>query len=140
MVHITRTREPSDTIYYIDANTNFLRDERGLIVQDIEAIVNQVYNILATDIGERIFEPEFGSDLKRYLFSPTDETTGWLIEGEVTRALGRWMPRIEIIRNQTFATPYPDERYFEILIRYRIVNTGIFDTLSFNFSQGSSGF
>ena len=135
MAFITRTREPSHTVYYIDANTNFRLDDRDLLVQDIEAIANQIYNILATDIGDRVFEPEFGSNLKEYVFAPTDETTGWLIEGEITRALGRWMPRIEIISSQTFATPVPSERYFEVSIRYRIINTGIFDTLNFDFNQ-----
>ena len=137
MAFITPTREPSDTVYYVDANTNFLLDDRNLLVQDIEAIANQIYNILATDIEERVFEPEFGTNLKEYLFSPTDETSGWLIENEIVRSLGRWMPRIEVIRNQTFAIPYPNDRYFEVSIRYRIINTGIFDNLNFNFNQAS---
>ena len=135
MVFIAPTVEPNANPYYIDANTNYLLDDNPLLVQDLSAIANQVYNILSTDIGERIFEPEFGSNLKDFVFGPTDDTTAWLIEGEIVRALGRWMPRIEIIRNQTFAVPYPDERYFDVEIRYRILGLDVEDSLRFQFNQ-----
>ena len=98
MVFITPTREPGQQAQFIDLNTNFQRDDRGVLVSDYQAIANQIYNILATAVGERVFEPEFGSYLNDYLFSPTDETTAWLIENEIARALGRWMPRVTIIR------------------------------------------
>lgn len=138
MVFISPTRDPGNQPRFIDVNTNFGRYDRPLLVNDYDAIANQIYNILSTTIGERIFEPEFGSNLDEFLFSPTDVTTAWLIENEIYRALGRWMPRIEIVRNQTRAIPFPSERYFDVSIYYRIIGIESTDIISFRFFQAGA--
>ena len=131
MPFIVRNLEP-DNPYYSDINTNFRIDDKGLVVQDVNAIANQIYNILSTNIGERIFEPEFGSNIQNYIFDPTTEETAWLIENEIFRALNKWMPRIQIIRDKTRVYPVPNERYFNGEITYKIRGLNIVDTLSIN--------
>ena len=59
-----------------------------------EDIQEAVRLILMTNKGERMMEPEFGCDLRRYLFGTMDYTTRTELEQEVSQALIRWEPRI----------------------------------------------
>ncbi|MEG0780305.1 MAG: GPW/gp25 family protein, partial [Oscillospiraceae bacterium] len=50
--------------------------------------------ILLTGQGERMMEPDFGCNIRKYLFSYVDYTTRTQMEREVREALVRWEPRI----------------------------------------------
>lgn len=77
-----------------------------------------MYLILSTTPGERPMRPEFGCPLVDYVFSPADATTAGLISYEVTRALGRWEPRVEVL--DVTVTPDADESTLWIDIAYRV--------------------
>ena len=53
--------------------------------------------ILSTTPGERVMRPEFGCGIHDYVFATIDTTRLTLIEDEVSDALTRWEPRIELI-------------------------------------------
>jgi phage baseplate assembly protein W len=65
-----------------------------------EDIQQAVRLILMTGKGERMMEPEFGCDLRRYLFGTVDYTTRAELEQEVRQALIRWEPRITDVEVQ----------------------------------------
>ena len=48
-----------------------LKDIAGLY--DIESIKNSIANALLTSPGEKILNPEFGIDLRRFIFEPVDD-------------------------------------------------------------------
>jgi phage baseplate assembly protein W len=118
--------------YFVDVNTNYLVDGQPLILTDILALNNEIYNILSTVPGERVFEPEFGSEIIPYLFDPTDAMTAFKIEIELTRALQRWMPRIIVLRESTRAIPLNTYNGYDVVISYRI--TGLNITVNNNFA------
>jgi phage baseplate assembly protein W len=52
--------------------------------------------ILLTDLRERLRLPDFGGGLPRFLFEPNNVATYQTIKDRITRALGRWEPRIAL--------------------------------------------
>lgn len=107
-----------NVLTYSDINTSYHQDNKALNVYNLDAINNQVVNILTTPIGERPFEPEFGSILPTLLFEPISDVTSWSIETEIFEALGRWQPRIRIIQSQTRAIPDPKNASYLLFIAY----------------------
>ena len=60
-------------------------------------------NLLLTQVGERVGQLEFGSNLRALIFEPDDKNLPIKIEEEVTRATSRWLPYINIQNVQTLS-------------------------------------
>ncbi len=96
-------------------------DTRGRIElahqeQDIE---EAIYMILMTNKGERPMRPEFGSELSRLQFAPSDAATAGLARRYVQEALLRWEPRIDLVQVHANPDPASPSRLM-IDVRYRI--------------------
>lgn len=52
--------------------------------------------ILETTRRERVMRPDFGTDLRNFVFDTNSPATHRAIEDEVRRALGAWEPRIDV--------------------------------------------
>lgn len=76
--------------------------------------------ILLTEPGERVMLREFGGGLKRFLFAPNVVSTHRLIEEAITRALGRWEPRIRLDEVRVEAAE-DDEKAAIVTIHYSLV-------------------
>ncbi|OHV25758.1 baseplate protein [Parafrankia soli] len=89
----------------------------------VDELEQAMYLILSTTPGERPMRPEFGCPLADYVFAPADSTTAGLIAYEVTRALSRWEPRVDVVDVQV--TPDAVESTLWIDIGYRV--RGVYD-------------
>jgi phage baseplate assembly protein W len=56
-----------------------------------------IINILSTLKGERVGEPEFGSNLYKLLWSPLDDILVQEIRRETVEAIQRWDPYVQIV-------------------------------------------
>jgi len=72
---------------------------------DYKAISNSLQNIFNTSPGEKILNPAFGADLKRYLFEPVDETTAEIIGNVVVKAIKLYEPRVTLKNVEIIAQP-----------------------------------
>lgn len=61
-----------------------------------DAVRDNLVNLLKTETGERIFNPEFGLRLKKFLFEPVDETSAAAIQEEITSKVQRYLPIVQI--------------------------------------------
>jgi uncharacterized protein len=52
--------------------------------------------VLATQLGERLMLPQFGTDLAERLFDPNTAATHRLIHERIITALQRWEPRVVV--------------------------------------------
>jgi uncharacterized protein len=66
------------------------------LVSRTREIEEAIRIIIATSPGERPMRPEFGCGIHDYVFAQADGTTAGLIADEVTVALERWEPRVEV--------------------------------------------
>ena len=62
----------------------------------IEAVKNNVKLLLSTDKGERIFQPNLGIGLRRFLFEPITGETTLAIQNEIVDTFNFWLPFITI--------------------------------------------
>lgn len=65
-------------------------------VYDIESVLNSMVTAFTTSRGEKILEPEYGVDLRQYLFEPLNDAIIFDIESDITSRLPRFEPRIEV--------------------------------------------
>ena len=65
-------------------------------VDGMDLIRQSVETILDTNPGERIMLPTFGCGLRRFLGEPNSLSTRTAMEEEITAALDRWEPRIQL--------------------------------------------
>ena len=72
----------------------FQKDVQALY--DIEAIKTSISNAFLTSPGQKILNPEFGVDLRRFLFESVDVFTEELIKDDIENRLPDAEPRIEV--------------------------------------------
>ena len=64
--------------------------------KDAEAIKQSIMNILLTSRGERPFNPEFGGNLRAYLFENFDAVTQAAMENVIVNSLRNYEPRVRV--------------------------------------------
>ena len=65
-------------------------------VKDNAAIAQSIATLLQTSKGERLFQPELGSDLREMLFEPLDFGTAALIKSKISDCIIRYEPRVTV--------------------------------------------
>jgi uncharacterized protein len=91
----------------------------GLMLSHEDQNVQQsIWLILLTDVGERLYRPEFGCRLSELAFAPLNSETLMLMRIYVQEALEQWEPRIEV--EQVVALPIPDAGRVDLTIFYRL--------------------
>ena len=86
--------------------------------QGEQSICESIKVILMTSKGERMMRPEFGCNLKRYVYESMNYTTLKSIEEEVTDALNQWEPRIMNV--EVIVSPAHETGRLDIHISYRV--------------------
>tara|TARA_R100001244_G_scaffold128797_2_gene99853 strand:- start:349 stop:837 length:489 start_codon:yes stop_codon:yes gene_type:complete len=85
-----------------------VRDVAALF--DIEAVKTSIYNIFLTAPGQKILNPEFGIDLRMYLFEPVDRYTTFEIEADIMDKLPDLEPRITL-KNVSVTADTDNQQY-----------------------------
>ena len=117
---------PSNTSKFLDdINLNYSDLSTELKVYDVKVINNMIENILLTVIGERHYEPEFGSEIPALIYEPYDEETAYYIEAEIYKCLTRWMPYIDVDTRNTKCIPDGDRGLFAVTIAYVVKISGL---------------
>jgi len=70
----------------------------------INMIKNSVEQLLLTERGERIMLPNYGCNLRRYLFQPLDETTFQGIRNEIETSFRNYIVGAKIQKLAVFPT------------------------------------
>jgi uncharacterized protein len=105
-----------------------------LVDTDVQAISNSIRNIFTTKKGQKILNPDFGSSLDQYLFSPITDTNAKTIANEILRTVETYEPRIKISRIN--AVPVYDRNAYYISIFYTLLELNKESTLNMIAQQG----
>jgi len=89
----------------------------ALSAEDLN-IRESIVIILMTDLGERVYRPNFGCRLSELAFAPMNRETLTLMRIWVQEALEQWEPRI-IVR-QVLTLPRQEEGRVDLIIQYEI--------------------
>jgi phage baseplate assembly protein W len=71
-----------------------LRDVSALY--DVEAVKNSIKTLFLTAPGDKLLSPEYGMDLRRYLFEPIDEYILDVIKDDIVTQMPIMEPRVEV--------------------------------------------
>lgn len=94
-------------------------------------IEESIIIILRTNLGERVYRPNFGSRLSELVFEPLSTPTLLLIRRYVEEALEMWEPRINL--KQVSAEADPVKGKVDIIITYQPKNSPDFRSLVYPF-------
>ena len=92
-----------------------------VVSRDASAIKQAIVNLLLTNKGERLMNPNYGSDIRRYLFEPLDYGTANQIKGNIRDTIERFEPRISVVRLK--ASPNYEDNGIDITMTYSIRGT-----------------
>ena len=92
-----------------------------VVSRDASAIKQAIVNVLLTNKGERLMNPKYGSDIRRYLFDPLDYGTANQITGNIKSTIDTFEPRISVLNLR--ALPNDDDNGFDVEMTYEIRGT-----------------
>ncbi|CAF34143.1 base plate wedge subunit [Synechococcus phage S-PM2] len=90
-----------------------------IVKKDDAAIKQAVVNLLLTSKGERPFQPNLGSDIRRLLFEPVDAATAARIGTNIRDTLLNFEPRISVTELEVIANF--DENGFDVSLEFEII-------------------
>jgi hypothetical protein len=99
-----------------------LRDVQGSF--DEQAIKNSLTNIFLTTPGQKILSPEFGLDLRRYLFEQVNDFNAFQIQDDILNRLPEMEPRVQVIN--VVVRPIPDQHEYYITLQINIPSLNIY--------------
>ena len=105
-----------------DINLSFKRHpvtNDVITVSDEDAIKRSVKNIIFTILGEKPFEPNFGSVISQSLFDLNTNLNEIRISDEIQQSLLNYEPRIDNV--VVTASIYPDSNELNCIVQYDIV-------------------
>ena len=89
-----------------------------VVSKDASAIKQAIVNLLLTNKGEKLFNPEYGSDIRAYLFEPLDYGTAAQIQRNIAYSVNKHEPRVQI--EDLRANPNFDDNGFDAEMRYSV--------------------
>mgnify|MGYP003133010298 CR=1 FL=1 len=95
-----------------DNNNDF-----ALTKNSLQQAEHNLKNLLLTHVGERVGQPDFGSRLRAICFEPDDGELPEKLEAEVMRAVGLWLPYVNVLEVNTM-TDAADENRIIVSIKY----------------------
>ena len=93
------------------------------------AIARSIRNIVFTSPGEKIFNPEFGSEISKVLFENIDEISAISIKDEIETSIRNYEPRVQL--EEVDIEPNYDNNQFDVRINYKIVGIDVPPQLEF---------
>lgn len=86
-----------------------------------EGIKSQVLHVLFTPKGQKLRDPEFGTDLIKYIFSPKDNIIFSEIKAEITTQIAKYVPQVEF-RDINIYNSETDDHGIIVSIKYGVKN------------------
>lgn len=122
---ITRTQKANEkSIYYSDFLMNLNRHpESNIVVRatNEEAVKKALRNLLLTNRGERMYQPDVGADLSSLLFENISPVTTDLIKSNIIETINRFESRVKVI--EVIVVPNEASNSYEVGIIFEIINS-----------------
>ena len=84
----------------ININFPFKDSPKGFFLDlntvDTKAIKADLLHLILTNKGERLYLPDFGTNLRKYLFDPYDGITESEIKSEISEAIKKYIPNLKV--------------------------------------------
>jgi phage baseplate assembly protein W len=96
-----------------------------------EQTKSNLINLLLTDKGERIMNPEFGTDLRKSLFDNITDSSIEILKAKIVDAVNIFIP--EIFLEDVIIEPDSDYNTLNVTINYRLIISNTPDQVTVQF-------
>tara|TARA_Y100000034_G_scaffold111203_1_gene144005 strand:+ start:348 stop:797 length:450 start_codon:yes stop_codon:yes gene_type:complete len=89
----------------------------------LDAVKVNIRNLLQTELGERVFQPNLGVKLRRFLFEPFTDETKLQIQNSVFDTFSFWLPFVDIVNvtvNMHESTADIDNNTLKIFVEFSL--------------------
>lgn len=102
---------------YINIQFPFQDDPEGKFLKmntDAKlAIKSDLLHLLLTNKGERLYLPNFGANLRQYIFEPNDQIASNSIKNEINEAIKSFLPNLQV--TELTVTPSTENQHAVIV-------------------------
>lgn len=118
---------------FININYPFKNSNKGFFLDltsdDRSAIKADLMHLILTRKGQRLYNPDFGTDLLRFIFEPNDNLTFGKIKEEITTAVKRYLPNLQI--DDISVTESEDSEHAAVVRLDYTITDNVFETTDF---------
>ena len=101
------------------SDLNYINTKSNGLLEDTADVYQAIYTLFSTKKGTRLFRPNYGANLSRYLFEPCDELTARSMMYDITNAI-KEEPRVILNTSQSYVTPDPANSRFIITLTFSV--------------------
>lgn len=84
-----------------------------------DGIKSQVLHVIFTPKGQRLRDPDFGTDMIKYIFSPSDTLTFNGLKNEISQQISKYVPSVEF-RDITIYKDEEEDGNIIVMIEYGV--------------------
>ena len=84
-----------------------------------EGIQSQVLHVIFTPKGQKLRDPDFGTDLVKYIFSQSDSSIFGSIKGEISSQIAKYVPEVEF-RDISIYNSEGDDNSIVVMVEYGV--------------------
>jgi phage baseplate assembly protein W len=118
---------------YININYPFKDSHKGFFLDlnsdDASAIKADLMHLILTRRGQRLYNPDFGTDLLRFIFEPEDGLTLNKIKEEITTVVKKYLPKLQI--TNISVDPSTESDYAAVVRMDYTITDDVFTTSDF---------
>ena len=118
---------------YININYPFKDSAKGFFLDitsdDQQAIKADLMHLILTRKGQRLYLPDFGTDLLKFIFEPEDGLTLDGIKQEITTVVKKYLPKLQV--NSITVDPSSESEYAAVVRMDYTITDDVFTTSDF---------
>jgi phage baseplate assembly protein W len=94
---------------------------------------SNLLNLLLTEKGERLMQPNFGNTFRQFVFEPNDESIVDRISDAIRNDVSFWLPYINIQSIDINNNSYNRDTYtINVQLTFKVANNPTLNTVTFN--------
>ncbi|MAD25798.1 MAG: hypothetical protein CMO44_16685 [Verrucomicrobiales bacterium] len=116
----------TSNLTFRDVNITFKKHpvtDDVVVSKDNAAIKQAIVNLVLTNKGERLFNPDYGSDIRSFLFEPLDYAVAGIIKRNMQLSLAKYEPRIAV--TSISCIPNFEDNGLDVEMTYEIRGTEV---------------
>ena len=115
---------------YININYPFRDSKKGFFLDltenDSQAIKADLLHLILTRRGQRLYNPDFGTDLMRFIFEPNDALTEEGIKDEIRTVVKKFLPNLKL--NEIIIAASQESEYAAVVTISYTITDDVFST------------
>lgn len=115
------TSKSLQTVFFADFSTSFKKHPNtGDLARSIndEAVKQAIRNLVLTNYGERLFQPNIGGNIRLYLFEPIDDFTSNFLSDSIRQTI--FNSEIRVSSLEVFVEADEDNNQYNVSIGFTV--------------------